>query len=278
MKQYAFALITMVLISCLVACNNKEHQETRQFGTERYDSTALHVALVPNRDCFPIYYAQRTGIYDSLGLKLQIATYHSQLDCDTTLMGGIADGGWADRIRMQFHSKRMSGLEVMWNGTQQWSLFTCGLLRIHSLSALNGRTIGIARQSAESTWLANELKSAKVNADKVYLPQINNLKLRAQMLKGDQIDAAVTAWPYTSLAYANEHRCIATQRFADANGCFVMKHTRLKDADKKRQWKLLERGRRMAIDSIRIKGPKAYSLILQNDYGLPKSVADTIKY
>lgn len=46
----------------------------------------------------------------------------------------------------------------------------------------------------------------------------------------------------------------------------------------KQQWDLFEKGRKMAQDSLRIKGPKAYSLILQQYYGIPKAIADTIQY
>ena len=102
MKIYSFAtLFTLcfLLLISLTSCKKEKNEQPINFGTERYDSAALHVALVPNRDCLPIYYAERTGIYDSLGLKLQIASYGSQMDCDTTLMGNIAEGGWCDKIR-----------------------------------------------------------------------------------------------------------------------------------------------------------------------------------
>ena len=41
---------------------------------------------------------------------------------------------------------------------------------------------------------------------------------------------------------------------------------------------LLQKARDMALDSLRQKGNAAYSAILQREYGLPASVADTIKY
>lgn len=268
----------VVMMTVVVSCTDRKPASQFNFGTEPYDSAALHVALVPNRDCLPIYYAERTGIYDSLGLHLQIATYPSQMDCDTTLMGRIADGGWADGVRMAHYGARMAGLKVMWTGSQRWELFTCGTLRLREVKSLVGRTVGIARHTAENELLRLVLQSAKVNADNVYYPQINNLNLRAQMLTGDQIDAAMLCWPYTSLAYSEGHKCIYAQRFASSKGCFVMKSKRMADAPKRQQWQLFEKGRRMALDSIRIKGPKAYSIILQKDYGLPKAVADTIKY
>ena len=279
MKRSLFFL-PLIIFLCLNlgACKDKAPQPVLNFGTERYDSTALHIALMPNRDCLPIYYAKRTGIYDSLGLKLQIASYWSQMDCDTTLMGHIADGGWADKERMNSYGKRMNGLEPMWYGTQRWSIFSCGQLRIHDLKALKGKTIAIARNSTELHFLEAALKGAKISTDDVYFPQINNLKMRAQMLTGNQVDAAIIAWPYTSFALANGHKCILSQRFPDSNGCFVMKRNRLKGNTRRDQWQLLEKGRQIALDSIRKNGPKAYSLILQKDYGLPKEIADTIRF
>lgn len=262
----------------LVSCQSDKPIETMNFGTERYDSTALHVALVLNRDCFPIYVAQRTGIYDSLGLNVQIATYASQMDCDTTLMGHIADGGWADKERMALYGSRMGGVEIMWEGTSRWQIFACGTLRVRSVKTLKERTVAIARSSSENHLLDVALKSVGLGEDAVYRPQINDLKLRADMLNSDQVDAAVVSWPYTASAYANGHFCIYSQRNADANGCFVMKKKSLKRADRRAQWKLLEKGRRMALDSIRIKGMSAYSLILQKDYHLAKEVADTIRF
>ena len=190
-------VILSILCLCLASCKDNAPQEVLNFGTERYDSAALHVALVPNRDCLPIYYAERTGLYDSLGLKLQIASYPSQMDCDTTLMGRIADGGWADRERMRTYGNKMKDIEPMWEGTQRWSIYTCEQLRIRDLKALKGRTISIARNSAENKYLLAMLNSAKISAEDAYFPQINNLKMRAQMLTGNQIDAAVLTWPYT---------------------------------------------------------------------------------
>lgn len=277
MNKHLLFIVTILAIILANSCSNKQPNEPLKFGVERYDSAALHIALVPNRDCLPIYYAKRTGIYDSLGLKLQIVSYPSQMDCDTTLMG-IADGGWADLTRIAHYGRKMPQTKVLWQGTQQWQLFTCGTLRINSLKALVGRTVAIARSTDEELWLRTLLKQAKINSDDIFFPQINDLRLRALMLKGNQVDAALLTWPYTSLALANGHRSIAQQSKSQSCGAFVMNVRKSESATKKKQWDLLERGRKIALDSIRIKGTKAYSLVLQKDYKIPQNIADTIKF
>ncbi len=275
MKYLLWAFLLCVITAC---GRDKGKTQVPHFGAERYDSTALHVALVPNKDCLPVYFAARRGIYDKLGLNLQIATYASQMDCDTALLGRIADGGMADRERLAAYGKRAGGLAIQWNGTASWQLYVCGSLRVKDVKSLKGRTVAIARESAENAWLSQILQQAGLSAADVYRPQINDLKLRAEMLSGNQVDAAVLTWPYTSLASAEGHRRIHAQSKPDANACFVMKAERLAKPGVKRQWELFEKGRRMALDSIRQKGPQAYSLILQKDYGLPKEVADTLRY
>lgn len=268
-------ILIALVVSFFYSCKDNKNSETIKFGTERYDAEALHIALVPNRDCLPIYYAKRMGLYDSLGLKVQIASYPSQLDCDTTLMGNNADGGWADATQLSHYGRRMSNFKKIWPGTQTWQLFICNTLRIKSINALKEHTIAIARATDEETWLNALLKQNKMSADDVFSPQINDLRLRALMLKGNQIDAAILTWPYTSLALAERHHCIAKQN--KTSGFFVMKNN-AKNIKRAKQWALFEEGRKMALDSMRIKGPKAYSYILQKDYKLPPSVADTIKF
>lgn len=276
-KHLLLSLFLLFIVTLFSSCKKEHKTQPINFGTEHYDSAALHVALVPNRDCLPIYYAKRTGIYDSLGLRLQIATYGSQMDCDTALMGVIADGGWCDKVRRSSYGKRMNHLVTMWEGTQRWEVYTSKSLRIRKASALSGHTIAIARESAENAYLQLFLKASKVINENVYFPQIHDLRLRTQMLTGNQIDAAVIAWPYTSLARSEGHRCIAAQRLPDHNGGFV-RNERSPSSKRKKQWALFEKGRLMALDSLRLKGPKAYSLILQKDYGIPREVADTLRF
>lgn len=271
--------LLIILLLPLTACHNEKKTQTPlTFGTELYDSAALHIALVPNRDCLPIYYAQKAGIYDSLGLKLQIASFHSQADCDTALLGTPCDGGYADLLRLKHYGKRANDLKAEWNGTNRWAIFCSGLLRIKDVATLDKRTIAIARNSAELQYLTDALGEANLKYTDVYRPQINDLELRTKMLNGNQVDAAIVCWPYTSTAKAFGHKLLAIQKKNDPNNCFVMKKSRMTQSKIKQQWDLFEKGRKMAQDSLRIKGPKAYSLILQQYYGIPKAIADTIQY
>ena len=271
--------LAWVSLFCLLACQKQETPAVpMNFGNERYDSTALHLALVPNRDCLPLYYAQRTGLFDSLGLKVQIASYRSQMDCDTALLSRTADGGWADNERLKHLGKPATQWHTLLKDSGCWQLLVNSKQRIKQVKDLNGRTLAISRQSASTTVLAEALRTGSLKPEQVYRPQINDLKLRASMLAAGQVDGAVLPWPYTSMATAQGCRTLYTEKEAGEHGCLVVKAQLAQSEAGKRQLELLEKGRKMALDSIAKKGAAAYSLILQNDYGLPKEVADTVKF
>lgn len=271
--------LAWVSLFCLLACQKQETPAVpMNFGNERYDSTALHLALMPNRDCLPLYYAQRTGLFDSLGLKVQIASYRSQMDCDTALLSRTADGGWVDNERLKHLGKPATQWHTLLKDSGCWQLLVNSKQRIKQVKDLNGRTLAISRQSASTAVLAEALRTGSLKPEQVYRPQINDLKLRASMLAAGQVDGAVLPWPYTSMATAQGCRTLYTEKEGGERGCLVVKAQLAQSEAGKRQLELLEKGRKMALDSIAKKGAAAYSLILQNDYGLPKEVADTVKF
>ena len=97
------------------------------------------------------------------------------------------------------------------------------------------------------------------------------------MLAGAQIDGAVLTWPYTSLAAARGCKLLFTGQQSVQRGAFVVKGKLWNKPEFQAQMALVEKARHMALDSMRLKGPVSYSLILQKDYGLPREVADTLR-
>lgn len=271
-------LLPLSVWLCLSCGSGEKEPQPLNFGTERYDSAALHLSIVTDKDCLPILYAKRTGLFDSVGVRVQLLVSESQADCDTALLGKYADGGMADLVRLDSYGKRANGLQTMWKATDQRAVFSCGTLRIKDMKALKGHTVAVSPRTADSQFLAEALKSASLKESDIYWPQLGSLQLRTQMLTGNQIDATVLVWPFTSQAAAASHRCIFRQKEPDGKSAFVMKAARMKNAEKARQWKLFEKARSLAIDSLRTpRSREAVSLILQKDYGLPREVADTIK-
>ena len=182
-----------------------------------------------------------------------------------------------DHTRLQSYGKRADHLSVAWAKNTPLQIYSCQALRIRNIKNLQGRTIGTIRNSSEAQAIRQALQRAGIPIEDVYLPQINNQKLRAEMLTGNQIDAAVLSWPYTILAQSLNHQAIYTFKDSIPNICFV-RNREHNTARIQKQWDLFEQGRKMAMDSLRIYGNRAYTSILQKEYGLPQAIADTIKF
>lgn len=283
MRKHPLVSLSCLLLfaACLAfsACRRgSEEKSALQFGSERYDSAALHLALITNRASFPIVYAKRTGIYDSLRLKLQLIIYHSQTDCDTALLGRFADGGMADPVRLATHGRRAAELQTLWQEEVARALFVNGTLRVKDVKNLKGRTVAVSPRSGDDNFLTQSLETAGLKANSVYRPQIASLSLRAEMLAGNQVDAAVLTWPYAAQAQASGQRCIYEQKTGGGKATFVMKAALMRNAAKAAQYELLEKGRRMAIDSLRTpSGRKKAAQILMQDYAVQPEVADTLR-
>lgn len=267
------------LLLMLGGCTSQDPkpQSSRQVRSARYDSTAVHLALMPTADCFPFYYAERTGIYRQLGLKVSIHTYVSQLDCDTALMGHYMDAGYADAVRMKESRLASAPLTTLAYGTDLWQLVVSGPLRVKTADKLKDRLVAVARQSAEDAYLTTELRKAGTKADDVFRPLINDVMLRAEMLGRRQVDATLLRWPFTSMAISSGDRVIASQKQGDSQVLLVARSRSLTHRLEKSRLDLLKKGYAMALDSMATNPRQRISQVLQQDYLLPQAVADTIK-
>lgn len=204
------------------ATEEKQEEALSKGGKKTNDKATLHVAIMPTADCLPIYYAQNTGIFHQIGLDIELRSYDSQLDCDTALVGNYADCGWADSERLQEKKMRQTDFTILGESSETWQLIACGALRIKELKNLDGRTIAIARNTIESSLLNDMIVGAKLKNERVFRPLINDIKLRAEMLDNNQIDAAMLRWPYAQYAVSKAHKVLATTSAKSKDqACFV---------------------------------------------------------
>ncbi|MGM9694159.1 MAG: ABC transporter substrate-binding protein, partial [Alloprevotella sp.] len=185
----------------------------------------LRLALSPNHDCFPVYVAERCGIFRQLGLKVEIRSCASQLECDKVLATGKVDGGWTDEVRLS-HTPQIRGYVSVLPGKAEWTLFANRTLRVKKTQKLKAKLIAISRLSAEEQWLEHALKEGGLTRKDIYAPQINSHALRLSMLNAGQIDAAMLTWPYSVVAEKEGHHKLF-QSVPDEKpaGCILLKES-----------------------------------------------------
>lgn len=205
MRKLLYYILFMVAFS---SCQNGEKASSITDSKQK----AIRIALLPTLDCLPFYYANSTGIFDSLGLNVRLCTYKSAMDADTAFLGTSADVIVSDFPKALLWRIKGDSIGIVATTQLHHYLLTAYAARIRQLSSLKEKIIGITRHSsvdmtADSILYVSGFKSTDLNK-----PQINNLRLRCLMVDQNQYDGAILPEPYASECEARgARRLIGTE-------------------------------------------------------------------
>ena len=257
----------------LASCSERQeamHSDTDSTGI---DTTCLHVAVMPTMSCLPAYYAERSGLADSLGLEMVLLRYQAQMDIDTAILRGHVDIAFTDLIRTHRLSKQVP-LTPFASCDESLSLISLKTKRVKRVNQMKEQMIAISRLSATDYWCDRVLDSTRTNHDDIYRPQINDVRLRAEMVHQGLIDAAMMGEPFATWMTMSGHK-----RLFQSKG----KRPRLYawaacSSATKQQQKTF----RVVLDSaiVRLGRESEAALlrdILKQDYQLPPALVDTLE-
>ncbi|MBR6287318.1 MAG: ABC transporter substrate-binding protein [Bacteroidaceae bacterium] len=206
-----FYLLALIIALIAASCSESHKAAKRK---QHNDSTTLRLALMPTLDCLPFYMAADSGIFDSLGLDVEIKTYRSLADCDTALMGGTVHCALTDLIYALRHADT-TDLRLIMQTQSQWQLVTTRTARLRTVADMKERTVAIARHSATDMLSDEFMKGTKLTHDDVFRPQVGDIVLRSQMLTGGQVDAALLPEPHATRAVLLQHPSVYNSRQAE---------------------------------------------------------------
>lgn len=192
------SLLTIIATIMLASCSQR--QEATQFDADStsIDTTVLRVAVMPAINCLPVFYAERTGLADSLGLEMELLRYQAQMDIDTAITFGHADIAYTDLIRIAKLNKAKVTLSAFASCDEPISLISLKTKRVKQVNQMKEQMIAVSRLSATDYWCDRLLDSTRTSYDDIYRPQVNDVRLRAEMLRQGLIDAAMMGEPYAT--------------------------------------------------------------------------------
>ena len=181
----------------LASCS--ERQEAMQSDTDStdIDTTVLCVAVMPTMSCLPVYYAKQSGLADSLGMEIELLRYQAQMDIDTAILQGHADIAFTDLIRV-CRLKEQVAITPFASTDEPLSLISLKTKRVKQVNQMKEQMIAISRLSATDYWCDRILNETRTSYDDIYRPQVNDVWLRAEMLRQGLIDAAIIGEPYAT--------------------------------------------------------------------------------
>lgn len=274
--RHTYILLFALLL--FTGCDKFKPSSTDQAAAAKPQRSAadIHLALLPNIDCLPFYYAEARGYYTAAGVSVEILSCGSQTDCDTTLLGGTAEGAYMDQYR-QAHLGRKADAYYSWLNTEgAWGIVTSGQSRIKKMKNLEGKTIAYDRNTSAEHFMEAAIKES--GATGVMHPQINSLRVRASMVEENQVDAAILPEPYlqeaVALGCAKVYDVPVSQA---AKGHILFSRTAMKQKGFHAKLDLLKDAYNQAVDSLNERGVKDILPMLQRVYGLSPDIAQKLK-
>lgn len=250
---YAVIAIVVVVVAIVVFLVTPSSQGASISEEElaRRDSAALHIALMPVDDCIPFYYAQRTGIYDRLGLDLRIKTLQSQLDTDTALARGHVELVYSDLARAIMMQQDTVELRAIAATDAPLQLITARRGRVHQLSQLRERMVAVARHSITDFWSDRLTDTIRLARADIFRPQINDVRIRIDMLCNGTMDAAFLPEPYASEAIRRGNKQnFTTEGLEPQLFAYLATESALADSTRCQQLQLLFQGYTEALKQL----------------------------
>lgn len=196
MRKLFFLIYSLLITAALGSCGQA------QSTADSKDSTTLMLGVLPTVDCLPFYYADSVGLFDSYGLKISLVTFDAAMDADTAFMNGTIDGIVTDLVKACIWNENTDSMSVVMTGELRLWLVASSEAQLQNSENLKEKIIGITRHSSIDYFADKILASAKLKSIDLNKPQINNIKLRTQMVNQNQYDGAILPEPYASEAIA----------------------------------------------------------------------------
>ncbi len=276
-KTAAAIALAMMVLACGEHSQKAEEQLARQ---QQKDSMALHVAVYPSEGCMPLYYAEQTGLFDSLKANISLQHMPTMEDCDTALMRHhvqLSASDYARVICMRKNNFRATAIAQL---QPSLTLCTAKGSRLNEVKQLKERLVAMERHS-ESDYQSDKLvELAKMERLAIFRTQFGNYKLREEMLTNRLVEAAFLDQPYATLATERGAKIIWKRKNnEEAWAVLAMPTALMKDAQRTEQVKMLIKIYDMAAmelsDSTKV-NQKSVETILKTCYAIPNADVDTL--
>jgi len=266
-------IIVLLLAAAIIAACGDSYDKAQKLSKEKAakdrheDSLALKVGVVPTLDCLPIFVAKENGLFDSLKTDVRLKTFQSNIDCDAALAAGRIEGCVTDIVRGQYLKRRGTALDYVAATDAYWQMITNRKARIKTLKQLNDKMIAMTRYSATALLADYATDSAGLKRENVFKIQINDVRLRLQMLLNNEMDAMLLTEPYATTARLHKHNVLLDSRDKDMRfGVIAFNSKAMKDRRRGQQLKAFVEGYNKACDIINKNGVRHYAALLKKYY------------
>ena len=277
-------LIYLCLIILMAGACGQSYEETKRLSRlerqrqMREDSAALKIAVMPTLDCLPMLVARQYNLYDSLGADIRLKFYSAHIDCDTALLNDRVEGTVTDLVRAERMMMKGKKLIYCTATDAYWLLVSNRNSRVKDLKQMDDKMMAMTRYSVTDMLGDYAIDSVKLDGERVYRVQINDVRVRLQMLHNNEMDAMLLTDPQASEALAAKHKLLLDSRKLGLKmGAVVLRDIIKGDSARERQYDVFVKAYNMACDSINKYGVARYGDLVTKYCQVKASTVDSIK-
>lgn len=270
MRKYYIKQILAIAVIALCGCsqnNEANHRMTAKEKAEQHlkDSLALKVGVMQTADCLPAFVAKDEGIFDSLGVDVKLVHFTSMLDYNSALKKNNLQGVFSDSKYIEYMDKTSNlSMQNVRTFDMKWQLVANRRSRLLRLNQFTDKIIAMSRYSVTDFLCDRLTDSVKLDKERVFRVQVNDVDTRLEMLLNNEIDAAWLPEPQATVATNNGNNVLMRsdsrgERFA------VLAFTSASLSDKriKQQIETFEKAYDLASKKIEKGGKKYYTVLVE---------------
>ena len=266
-------VFSLAALFALLACGGDgENNDVGNEETTVSDSTSLRIAVMPTLDCLPIYVACDAGIFERESLSVTLVPFTAHMDCDTAIAGGSVYVMPTDLVRAERLMHQGTPLRYLTTTNLGWQLLTAKTARIRKMEQLDDKMLAMTRYSATAMLADQFVDSAKLQTERVFRIQVNDVLVRLNMMETGTMDAMLLPEPQATVA-----RKLGCNMLYDTNsllmGAIVCRADTLRP---QRQMQTFIKAYNEACDSLNTRGLDYYRDLIATHCHVEKDVVDSL--
>lgn len=276
-------IMVVLLVGTLLTGCGQTYEETKRISREqrreaaRKDSAALKIAVMPTLDCLPLFVAQQEHLLDTLHGGVRLKMYRAQMDCDTAVQRGRAEGMVTDLVRAVRMNDQGTKMRYVAVTSAYWQLIANRQSRIRQLKQLDDKIVGMTRYSALDMLSDMVRDSAKIEVNHLFKLQLNDVNVRMQMLMNNEIDALWLTEPWATMARIYKHPVLTDSRQTGMQlGVLAFRDEEMQREARQEQLNLLMDAWNKACDLIDEKGVQHYKRLITEKCKVKTQVVDSL--
>lgn len=238
------------------------------------DSAQLRIAVMPTIDCLPLYVAEESGLFQQAGIDVSLFLFQAQMDCDTALQRGHVNAVVSDLVRvLRMNEEDKLDLKMVTSTELNWQLLSARNARVTQFKQLDNKAMAMTRFSATHLLSQMIVDSAKVQPERVFLIQINDVNVRLNMLQNGIMDVLWLPEPQATEARKYQANILTdTHKLNCRMGVVAFK----KGAATVRQVDAFKKAYNQACDSINQLGVGNYTDIIKRRCNVLEETIDSL--